>query len=71
MFRFGEKEIGHLREDLHSLSGLDGRETEFRFPAGANALYLLHSIQTGSEAHPASCPMSNGGSVPGTKETEG
>jgi hypothetical protein len=28
---------------------------------------LLHSVQTGSEAHPASYPMGTGGSFPGGK----
>jgi hypothetical protein len=31
-----------------------------RFPAGVTYFPLLHSIQTGSEAHPASYPMGIG-----------
>jgi hypothetical protein len=38
-----------------------------RFPAVLD-LSLLHSVQTGSGAHPASYPMGTGGSFPGCKE---
>jgi hypothetical protein len=37
-----------------------------RFPA-VQDFSLLHSIQTGTWAHPASCPMGTGGSFPGGK----
>jgi hypothetical protein len=33
---------------------MGGREIRVHFPAGARNLYLLHSVQTGSGAHPAS-----------------
>jgi hypothetical protein len=38
-----------------------------RFPAGSIAFYLLHSVQTGSGAHPASYPMGTGDSFPEDK----
>jgi hypothetical protein len=34
------------------------------FPAGARDFSVLHSVQTGSEAHPASYTMSTGASFP-------
>jgi hypothetical protein len=37
------------------------------FPVGAGNSSLWHSVQTGSEAHPASYPMGTGGSFPGGK----
>jgi hypothetical protein len=49
--------IGISRSRDSSFSIKIGR---FRFLAGAR-LYLLHSIQTGSGAHPASYPMGTGG----------
>jgi hypothetical protein len=36
-----------------------------RFPAGAKVLSLLHSVQTGCGAHPASYPMGAGGKAAG------
>jgi hypothetical protein len=41
--------------------GLDDRGSKVRFPAGAGNFSLHHRVQTGSEAHPASCPMGMGG----------
>jgi hypothetical protein len=38
-----------------------------RFPVGTTDFSLLHSLQIGSEAHPASYPMGTGGSSPGGK----
>jgi hypothetical protein len=38
-----------------------------RFPAGARDFSLLHSVETGSDAHPASYPMGTGGCKPGGK----
>jgi hypothetical protein len=35
-----------------------------RFSAGARDLSLLHSVQTGSSAHPTSYPMGLGGFFP-------
>jgi hypothetical protein len=45
---------------------LDDRGVGVRVPIGSNIL-SLHAVQTGSEAHPASNPMSTGGSFPGGK----
>jgi len=41
--------------------------TGVRLPAGAENLSPGHHVQTGSGAHPASYPMSTGGSLPGDK----
>jgi hypothetical protein len=44
--------------------GLDGQGL---IPAGARDFSLLHSVQTGSEAHPTSYRMGTRGSFPGGK----
>jgi hypothetical protein len=31
---------------------------------GRGSIFILHSINTSSEAHPASCPVGTGGSLP-------
>jgi hypothetical protein len=36
----------------------------------SNIFSLLNSIQTGSGAHPASCPMGTGGAIRGDKGAE-
>jgi hypothetical protein len=41
--------------------GLDGRDSKFRFPAGAGNFFLHHRIQNGSGAYPASYPMGTRG----------
>jgi hypothetical protein len=38
-----------------------------RFLAGARYFSLLHSVQTGSGAHPASYPIGSRGALPGAK----
>jgi len=48
--------------------GLDDRGA--RVPAGAGNFSLYHSVQTGSEAHPASYPMGTTGSFTGGEATE-
>jgi hypothetical protein len=35
-----------------------------QFPTGAREFSLLHNIETGSGAHPASYPMGTGNSLP-------
>jgi hypothetical protein len=50
--------------------GLYDRETEVRFPAEGGYFYLLHSIQTGSGAHPASHQVGIGGTFLGAKEVK-
>jgi hypothetical protein len=47
--------------------GLDDRGSEIGFPVGARNFSLHHRVQTGSEVHPASCPLDTGGSFPGRK----
>jgi hypothetical protein len=39
---------------------LDGRGAGIRFPTGTRDFSLFHSVQTGSEAHPAFYPMGTG-----------
>jgi hypothetical protein len=46
---------------------LDDRGSRVRFPVGAGNFSIHHRVQNGSEAHPASYPMSNRGSFPGGK----
>jgi hypothetical protein len=46
---------------------LDDRESRVRFPAGAGNFSLLHRVQNGSGAHPASYPMGTRGSFLGDK----
>jgi hypothetical protein len=45
---------------------VDDRSSGVRFPAGAGDFSLLHHVQTGSGANPASFSVSIGGSFPGT-----
>jgi hypothetical protein len=44
--------------------GLDDRAIGVRSPAGAEDFSSILCVQTGSGAHPASCPMGTGGSFP-------
>jgi hypothetical protein len=44
--------------------GLDDRVIEVRFPAEAKDFSSNLCVQTGSEAHPASCTMGTGGPFP-------
>jgi hypothetical protein len=46
--------------------GLDGRGAGFRVPVGSRCS-LLHVVQTGSGAHPASYPIVLGVKLPGLK----
>jgi hypothetical protein len=45
--------------------------TGVRYPTGAEDFSFSLCIQTGSEAHPASCPMGTGGLFPGGKARQG
>jgi hypothetical protein len=47
--------------------GLEDRGSRVRLPAGAGNFSLLHRVQNGSGAHPASYLMSTRGSFPGSK----
>jgi hypothetical protein len=51
--------------------GLDDRAIGVRFPAGAKDFSSNLCVQTGSGAHPASCPMGTGGPFPGGKSAAG
>jgi hypothetical protein len=51
--------------------GLDDRAIGVRPPAGATDFSSIFCVQTGSGAHPASCPLSTGGLSPGVKERLG
>jgi hypothetical protein len=44
--------------------GLDDRAIGVRFPAGAKDFSSSLCVQTGSEAHPASCTIDTGGHFP-------
>jgi hypothetical protein len=47
--------------------GLDDQEIDVRSRAEAKDFSSSLCVQTGSEAHPASCTMSTGGPFPGCK----
>jgi hypothetical protein len=47
--------------------GLDDRAIGVRSPAGAKDFSSIIYDQTGSGAHPASCPVGTGGPFPGGK----
>jgi hypothetical protein len=47
--------------------GLDDRAIGVRSPSGAKDFSSNLCVQTGSEAHPASCTMGTGGPFPGAK----
>jgi hypothetical protein len=47
--------------------GLDDRKIGVRSPAGTKNFSSILCVQTGSGAHPASCPMGTGGPFPGGK----
>jgi hypothetical protein len=51
--------------------GLDDRAIGVRSPTGAKDFSSSLCVQTGSEAHPASCTMGTGGPFPGGKSAAG
>jgi hypothetical protein len=51
--------------------GLDDRALEVRSPAGEKDFSSDLCVQTGSGAHPASCPMGTGGPFPEGKARPG
>jgi hypothetical protein len=51
--------------------GLDDRAIQVRSPAEAKAFSSSLCVQTGSGAHPASCPMGTWGPFPGGKTWAG
>jgi hypothetical protein len=50
---------------------LADRAIGVRSPVGAKNFSSTLCVQTGSEAHPASCPMGSGGPFPGGKARPG
>jgi hypothetical protein len=50
--------------------GLRAGRSGFDSHHGQDLFSLLHSVQTGSDVHPASYPMGAGGSFPGDKAAE-
>jgi hypothetical protein len=50
---------------------LDDRAIEVRSPAEAKDFSSSLCVQTGSGAHPESCTMSTGGTIPGGKARPG
>jgi hypothetical protein len=50
-----------------SVDVVTGWPGEVRFPLG-EIFFLLHSVQTGSGTHPASCPVGSGGDFSRSKE---
>jgi hypothetical protein len=51
--------------------GLDDREIRVRSPAGEEDFSSILCVQTGSGAHPVSCPMGTGGPFPSGKAQPG
>jgi hypothetical protein len=51
--------------------GMDDLAIGVRSPAGAEDFSSNLCVQTGFEAHPASCPMGTGGPFPGGKARPG
>jgi hypothetical protein len=51
--------------------GLDDQAIDVRSPAGTEDFSSSLCVQTGSGAHPTSCPMSTGGPLPGGKALPG
>jgi hypothetical protein len=51
--------------------GMDDRSIGVRSPAEAKVLSSSLCVQTGSGAHPASCPMGTGGPFPGANARPG
>jgi hypothetical protein len=55
---------GNVKDVFRLGYGLDDRGSRVRFPGGAGNFCLLHRVQNGSGAHPASYPVGTGGSFP-------
>jgi hypothetical protein len=51
--------------------GLDDRAIGVRSPTGAKDFSSILCVQTGSGAHPDSCPVGTGGPFPGGKARPG
>jgi hypothetical protein len=61
----------HTAISIMSDYGLEDRATAVRSPAEAKDFSSNLCVQTGSEAHPASCTMGTGGPFPGKKRGRG
>jgi hypothetical protein len=70
------KNLSLLQRPTKSLGSSDGNETGYgwddqgsgvRLPVGAGNFSVLHHVQTGSWAHPASYPKGTRGSFSGVK----
>jgi hypothetical protein len=71
--RYGKGKTGSRVSSgsLVSDYGLDDRAIGVRSPAGAKDFFSNLCVQTGSEAHAASCTMGTGGPFPGGKSAAG
>jgi hypothetical protein len=69
----GLRTTGSRRSSVSIVSdyGLDDRAFEVRSSAGTKDFSSSLCVQTGSGAHPASCPMGTGGPSPGSKARPG
>jgi hypothetical protein len=70
----GDEPSGSCATELVSILsdyGLDDRAIGVRSPAGAKDFSYSLCVQTGSEAHTASCTMGTGGPFPGGKARPG
>jgi hypothetical protein len=56
-----------MRAGIATAYGLNDRGVGPQVPVGARVFSLLHVVQTGSVAHPASYPMGSRGLSPGDK----
>jgi hypothetical protein len=65
--KLGYARFPHISVGLAQGYGLDDRGSRVRFPAGAGNFSLLHRVQNGSGAHPASYLVGTRGSFPGGK----
>jgi hypothetical protein len=72
--RWSQRILGHhssiivvLRRNEKKIRITRCRGVGIRFPVGTRDLSLLHNVQAGSRAHPASCTMGAGSCFPGGK----
>jgi hypothetical protein len=62
--------VVHLLQ-VQMYHGLDDRAIDVRSPTEAEDFSSSPCVQTGSGAHPASCPVGTGGCFPGSKARPG
>jgi hypothetical protein len=63
--------VNRVAQSVVSVYGLDDRAIEVRSLAEAKDFFSNLCVQTGSEAHPASCAMGTGGPFPGAEANVG